>query len=41
MVLFYVSKIRNEEINAQTNKIWAIEDVPTLWKAKVKAELEK
>ncbi len=40
MVLFYVSKIRNQEINAQTNEVWKIEDVPTLWKKKVEEALK-
>lgn len=41
MVLFYVTKIKNEEINAQTGDKWKIEDVPKLWRTKVQAELEK
>ncbi len=41
MVLFYVTKIKNEEINMKTGEKWKIDDVPRLWKSKVQTELEK
>lgn len=41
MVLFYVTKIENKEINQQTGMEWKIDDVPKLWKAKVQEELNK
>lgn len=41
MVTFYVVKIRNKDINANTKEAWKLEDVPKLWKSKVEAELQK
>ncbi len=41
MVLFYVTKIKNKEINYNTNKVWSIDDVPRLWKTRVEQELKK
>ena len=41
MVLFYVTKIKNQEINLKTNQSWTIEDVPKLWKLQVEQELSK
>ena len=41
MVAYYVSKIQNEEINEKTCKPWCVADVPTLWRKKVEAELNK
>lgn len=41
MVLFYVAKIENEEINLATGNVWTIDDVPKLWKSKVEAELKE
>lgn len=35
MIGFYVTKILNKEINVNTGEVWKIEDVPSLWKAKV------
>lgn len=40
MVLFYVTKIENEEINPSTGNAWSVEDVPKLWRSKVEAELK-
>lgn len=39
MVKFYINKIRNKEINSNTGQAWKIEDVPTLWKKRVKKEM--
>lgn len=41
MVTFYVTKIRNKDINPGTAEAWKVEDVPNLWKKKVEAELQK
>ena len=41
MVDYYVAKIKDGEINAKTGKPWCVEDVPTLWRKKVAAELLK
>ncbi len=41
MVKFYVVKIQNQEINANTGEAWKLEDVPKLWRAKVEKELQK
>ncbi len=41
MVKFYVVRIRNQEINANTGEAWKLEDVPKLWRAKVDKELQK
>lgn len=39
MVKFYLNKIKNKEINSITGEVWKIEDVPTLWKKRVKKEM--
>jgi hypothetical protein len=31
----YFDKITGEVINTKTDKVWCLEDVPTLWKASV------
>lgn len=41
MVKFYVNKIKNQEINSTTGQPWKLENVPTLWREKVKKELNK
>ncbi len=41
MIRFYVEKILKGTINPNTGKAWTVEDVPTLWRAKVAKELEK
>lgn len=41
MVTFYITKIRNKDINPSTEEAWKVEDVPNLWKKKVEAELQK
>jgi hypothetical protein len=40
MVAIYVRKITNGEINPKTGEAWAINDVPMLWREKVRKELE-
>lgn len=40
MVNFYVDKIKNNVINEKTGEAWKIDDVPKLWRAKVKAKLK-
>ena len=35
MAKLYYDKIINKEINMETNEIWCIEDVPSLWKIEV------
>lgn len=40
MVRFYVEKIRSSAINPNTGAVWAVEDVPKLWRTKVQKELE-
>lgn len=40
MVKLYVAKIQNKEINPLTGNIWAVEDVPTLWRDKVQEALD-
>ena len=39
MVKFYITKILNKEINANTGEIWKAADVPKLWRTKVEKEL--
>ena len=39
MVNFYVNKIKMKTVNASTGKPWTVEDVPKLWKEKVRSEL--
>lgn len=41
MVRFYVEKIRSGAINPNTGAVWAVEDVPKLWRAKVQDALEE
>lgn len=41
MVKFYLNKIKNQEINPNTQEIWKIEDVPSLWRERVRKELDK
>lgn len=41
MVLFYIKKIQNKEMNYQTEDVWKVENVPTLWRAKVELELSE
>lgn len=36
---FYGTKIRNGEMNQKTGEVWAIEDVPRLWKNATEAWL--
>ena len=40
MVKFYVNKIKAGTINTSTGKAWTVEDVPKLWREKVRAEIE-
>lgn len=40
MVKKYVKALENREINSSTGSIWTINDVPTLWKAKVEAQID-
>lgn len=39
MVNFYVNKIKMKTVNASTGKPWTVEDVPRLWREKVRSEL--
>lgn len=39
MVRFYVNKIKNQEINSNTGQAWKLNDIPALWREKVKKEL--
>ena len=39
MVAKYVRVLTERAINPSTNSIWAIQDVPTLWRNKVKTEI--
>lgn len=41
MVKFYLTKIQNNEINDNTGAVWNVEDVPKLWKLKVKNALKR
>lgn len=40
MVDFYIDKIKNGRINANTGMPWSVSDVPGLWRRKVEAGLE-
>lgn len=40
MVKLYVKKITNGEINPITELPWTIDDVPELWREKVREALE-
>lgn len=40
MIKFYVEKIQSRAINPNTGEAWTIEDVPKLWRAKVRKALE-
>ncbi len=40
MVKFYADKIRTGVINQNTEAAWTLEDVPEIWREKVKKELE-
>ena len=39
MVAKYVRVLTERAINPSTGSIWAIQDVPTLWRNKVKTEI--
>jgi hypothetical protein len=41
MVKKYVSALENREYNTRTDDTWKIEDVPSIWKNKVIAQIEK
>lgn len=41
MARLYYNKIKNAEMNAQTNKPWCIDDVPILWRAMVIEIIDK
>lgn len=36
----YVKALENREINSRTDEIWKIDDVPSIWKAQVIAQIE-
>lgn len=40
MVKLYVKKIISGAINPETNEPWTIDDVPELWREKVREALE-
>lgn len=40
MIKFYVEKIQAKVVNSNTGEAWVIEDVPKLWRAKVRKALE-
>lgn len=40
MVILYVKKITNGEINAKTGEPWKIDDVPIRWREQVREALE-
>lgn len=41
MINYYVNKILNKIINKNTGDVWKLEDVPILWRDKVKEALLK
>ena len=41
MVQLYVKKITSGDINASTGLPWELNDVPKLWREKVRKELEE
>ena len=41
MARLYYNKIKNAEMNAQTNKPWCLDDVPILWRDKVIEIIDK
>lgn len=41
MINYYVNKILNKIINKNTGDVWKLEDIPTLWRDKVKEALLK
>lgn len=41
MVKKYVSALENREYNTRTEDTWKIDDVPSIWKNKVIAQIEK
>ncbi len=40
MGAFYGKKIRREEINPKTGKVWVLPDVPSFWKKKTESWLK-
>lgn len=40
MVKLYLQKITNREINPFTNDVWALDDVPEMWRDEVQNLLE-
>ena len=40
MVKKYVKALENREINSATGSTWTINDVPTLWRTKVEAQID-
>ena len=40
MVKKYTRKLESREINPETESIWAIQDVPNIWRAKTKTQVE-
>lgn len=39
MVNKYARKLENREINPETDEVWAIQDVPTIWNKKTRAKV--
>lgn len=39
MVKKYVNALEGHEINAKTDKVWVISDVPNLWRGKVTTQV--
>lgn len=41
MAKLYYNKIKNKEVNSTTGEVWAISDVPALWKKQVQEMLDE
>lgn len=41
MAKLYFDKIKRQETNSMTGEIWAVEDVPALWKMQVQEMLNE
>lgn len=39
MVKKYVKALEEHEVNAKTDEVWVISDVPTLWRSKVTTQV--
>lgn len=41
MAKLYFDKIKRQETNSMTGEIWAVEDVPSLWRAQVQKMIDE